>query len=52
MSISWLMPPNHGGFAILRYKLYVNNAVLDGNVEPDEKTYLLTSLTLGTNYKI
>ena len=52
MMISWLAPPFNGGFPILNYKLYVNNALLDPNVEATEKTYLLTSLTLGSSYKI
>ena len=52
MSIEWKQPPYNGGFPVLFYKLYVNNALLDGSVDATEKTYVLTALTLGTNYKI
>lgn len=52
MTIEWREPPNNGGFPVLYYKLYVNNALLDPRVEATEKTYLMTSLTLGTSYKI
>ena len=52
MTIEWKEPPNNGGFHVLHYKIYVNNALLDGDVEATEKTYLMTSLTLGTTYKI
>jgi len=52
MTIEWKEPPNNGGFSVLHYKLYVNNAVLDGLVAATEKTYLMTSLILGTSYKI
>lgn len=52
MSINWLAPPSNGGFPVLHYKLYVNNALLDGSVEATQKYYVLTTLTLGTQYKI
>jgi len=52
MSVEWKQPPTNGGFPILHYKLYVNNALLDGNVKATEKTYVLTTLTLGTGYKV
>jgi hypothetical protein len=52
MSIEWNQPPYNGGFAVLHYKLYVNNALRDDKVDATEKTYVLTGLTLGTNYKI
>ena len=52
MTIEWREPPNNGGFFVLYYKIYVNNAILDGHVEATEKTYLMTALTLGTSYKI
>jgi len=32
MSIELKMPPSKGGYAVLNYKLYVNNALLDGAV--------------------
>jgi len=52
MTIEWREPPNNGGFFVLYYKIYVNNAILDGRVEATEKTYLMTALSLGTSYKI
>jgi hypothetical protein len=52
MSITWNSPPFNGGFVVLNYKLYVNNALLDGNVDATWKQYLITALTLGINYKI
>lgn len=52
MTIEWREPPNNGGFFVLYYKIYVNNAILDGHVEATEKTYLMTALNLGTSYKI
>jgi hypothetical protein len=52
MSIEWKQTPYNGGFPVLNYKLYVNNALLDGEVDATEKTYVLTALTLGNNYKI
>lgn len=52
MTIEWREPPNNGGFFVLYYKIYVNNAILDGRVEATEKTYLMTALNLGTSYKI
>jgi len=52
MTIEWKEPPYNGGFHVLYYKIYVNNALLNGRVEATEKTYLMTSLTLGSSYKI
>lgn len=52
MTIEWDSPPFNGGFAVLNYKIYVNNALLDGNVDETKKSYQLTSLTFGNSYKI
>jgi hypothetical protein len=52
MSVEWKQPPFNGGFPVLFYKLYVNNALLDGRVEATELTYVLTTLNLGTGYKV
>ncbi len=52
MSVEWDAPTYNGGFPILNYKLYVNNGLLDGNIEATEKTYIMSTLTLGNTYKI
>ena len=33
MTIKWDAPPYEGGFVVLNYKLYVNNALLDGSID-------------------
>jgi hypothetical protein len=52
MQIKWNEPPYDGGFVVLHYSIYVNNALYDGNIIPTQKTYVLTGLTLGSSYKL
>jgi hypothetical protein len=52
MEIEWRAPPYDGGFVVLNYNLYVNNALYDGAIEANQNFYILTGLSLGTSYKL
>ena len=51
MSISWSRPQQNGGFALLSYKIYSNNALV-ATVQPNLLSYQLTGLTSGSSYKL
>lgn len=51
MTIGWDDPPSSGGFAVLAFRIFVDNNLLI-EVDPSQNTHLITGLNPGTQYKI